>query len=94
MKLNKYRYSMKIIIYSASWCSPCRYAKKLLNEKGLSYKEIDIELENISREKLAEITGGHTVPQIIINEKNIGGFDNLLRLNQSGELDKMITNEN
>ena len=47
MKLNKYRYSMKIIIYSASWCSPCRYAKKLLNEKGLPYKEIDIESENI-----------------------------------------------
>ena len=85
---------MKIIIYSASWCSPCAYAKKLLNEKGLSYEEIDIEKENISREKLAEITGGHTVPQIIINEKHIGGFDNLLQLNQSGELDKMVSNEN
>ena len=85
---------MKIIIYSASWCSPCAYAKKLLDEKGLTYKEIDIEKENISREKLSEITGGHTVPQIIINEKHIGGFDNLLQLNQSGELEKMVSNEN
>mgnify|MGYP001127187867 CR=1 FL=1 len=85
---------MKITIYSTSWCGPCSYAKKLLDEKGLAYDEVDIEKENISREKLAEIANGHTVPQIIINEKPIGGFDSLLKLNQSGQLDEIISNEN
>ena len=55
----------------------------------MSYENIDIEKENISRDDLEKITGGHTVPQIIINNKIIGGFNELLQLNQSGELNKL-----
>ena len=79
-----------IIIYSASWCPPCAAAKKMLNDLNQPFEEIDIEKENISREKLREITGGSTVPQIIINNKSIGGFDSLVILNQTGELQKML----
>ena len=85
---------MKITIYSTTWCPSCVSAKKLLDEIGLPYNEINIENENISRDNLVKITGGSTVPQIVINEKTIGGFDSLLTLSQSGELDKMIANEN
>lgn len=77
-----------IIIYSANWWGACISAKKLLNDKGLSYKEINIENEGISREKLMALTGGYTIPQIIINNKPIGGFDQLLILNQQGKLDE------
>jgi len=79
-----------IKIYSTAWCGPCASAKRLLDSLGQSYQEIDIEQNNISREKLMEMTGGMTVPQIIINEKSIGGFDQLLQLNQSGELEEML----
>jgi|TARA_Y100001968_G_scaffold105726_1_gene95622 GrxC family glutaredoxin len=79
-----------VIIYSAEWCGPCVYAKKLLNEKNIQYKEIDIEKNDISREDLEKMTGGSTVPQIIINDKCIGGFDQLLKLEQSGELNKLL----
>ena len=79
-----------VIIYSAEWCGPCVYAKKLLNEKNIQYKEIDIEKNNISRQDLEKMTGGSTVPQIIINNKCIGGFDQLLKLEQSGELNKLL----
>ena len=79
-----------IKIYSATWCGPCTSAKRLLDSLGQSYEEIDIEENNISREKLMEMTGGMTVPQIIINEKPIGGFDQLLELNQSGKLEEML----
>ena len=79
-----------VIIYSAEWCGPCVYAKKLLNEKNIQYKEIDIEKNNISRQDLEKMTGGSTVPQIIINDKCIGGFDQLLKLEQSGELNKLL----
>ena len=85
---------MKITIYSTTWCPSCVSAKKLLDAKELSYEEINIEEVNISREQLLEITGGHTVPQIVINNKTIGGFENLMMLNQNGELDKIISNEN
>ena len=50
------------------------------------YEEINIQNEGISREKLVELTGGRTVPQIIIDDKSIGGYDNLLVLDQKGEL--------
>ena len=79
-----------VIIYSTSWCGPCKFAKQLLDSKNIKYKEIDIEASNISREELSKLTGGGTVPQIIINEKCIGGFDSLMRLEQSGELEQLI----
>ena len=79
-----------IKIYSTTWCGPCASAKRLLDSLGQSYEEIDIEQNNIIREKLMEMTGGITVPQIIINKKPIGGFDQLLELNQSGKLEEML----
>ena len=75
-----------IKIYTTSWCPYCIAAKRLLNSKGLSYEEINIEEENISREKLMEITGGRSVPQIIINDKPIGGYDDLVEL----DLDEIL----
>ena len=62
----------------------------MLDDMGLSYTEIDIEENNISRDKLSNLTGGHTVPQIIINDKVIGGFTQLLQLNQSGQLKELL----
>ena len=75
-----------IKIYSTSWWGPCKAAKQLLDDKGLSYEDIDIEEAGISRDNLVTLTGGNTVPQIIINNNPIGGFDQLLKLNQEGKL--------
>ena len=79
-----------IQIYSTSWCGPCASAKRLLDDLNQSYEEIDIEKHNISREKLMEITGGMTVPQIVINGKSIGGLNQLIQLNQNGTLKEML----
>ena len=59
---------------------------------GVSYKEINIEEENLSRDDLVKLTGGYTVPQIIINDNPIGGFNELLQLNQSGKLKDLLAN--
>ena len=82
-----------IIIYTTNWWGPCVAAKKMLDDMGMSYKNVDIEKEGISRSDLAKITGGYTVPQIIINNKAIGGFNELLQMNQSGELKGLIKDE-
>lgn len=79
-----------IKIYSTSWCPSCNAAKALLNSKGLDYEEINIENEGMSRQQLSEITGGHTVPQIIVNGNSVGGYEQLMTLNQSGKLDDML----
>ena len=49
-------------MYTANWCPYCRNAKRLLEEKGVAYEEINIEELGISREELSKITGGMTVP--------------------------------
>ena len=59
---------------------------------GVSYEEINIENENLSRDDLSTLTGGYTVPQIIINDNPIGGFNELLQLNQSGKLKDLLAN--
>ena len=59
---------------------------------GMSYEEINIEKENLSRDDLSTLTGGYTVPQIIINDNPIGGFNELLQLNQSGKLKELLAN--
>ena len=73
-------------IYSTSWCPSCIYAKRLLVDRGLEFEEINIEEKGWSRDDLFELTGGRTVPQIIIDEKPIGGYDDLLKLDNIGEL--------
>ena len=77
-------------IYSTSWCPSCISAKRLLDEKNISFEEINIEAVGIGREQLFEITGGMSVPQIVIHDKSIGGFKNLLELSQSGQLEELL----
>lgn len=83
-----------IVIYSVDYCPYCKKAEMLLNKKGLKYRKIDItENEEEYRNKLGEYYGIKsrvTVPQIIIGEKRIGGYDDLKRLNDNGELDKLL----
>ena len=81
-----------IKIYCTNWCGPCIAAKKMLDNMDISYKEINIEKEGLSRDDLAKLTGGVTVPQIMINDNPIGGFNELLHLNQLGKLKKLIAN--
>ena len=79
-----------IIIYTTNWCPSCISAKKLLNSLNIEFQEINIEQQNFSREQLQELTGGFTVPQIIINDTCIGGYDKLLYLHQNKKLDGLL----
>jgi glutaredoxin 3 len=82
----------KVVAYTVDYCPWCRKAKKLLNEKGIEFEEIDITpTEDEMRKKLGGMTGGKTtVPQIFINDKSIGGFTDLQELNESGKLDELL----
>lgn len=75
-----------IKIYTTNWCSFCVMAKRYFDEQEMSYEEINIEEEGISREELQKVTGGMSVPQIIIDDEVIGGYDNLMAMASAGEL--------
>lgn len=81
----------KVVIYSKEPCPYCVMAKNLLNQKGVTeYSEIRIDLYPDQRDKMIEITGRKTVPQIFIGETHVGGFDDLSALNRNGKLDKLL----
>ena len=82
-----------IKIYSSNWCSYYKAAINLLKELKLEFEEINIENENISRQELEKLSGGYTVPQISINGKFIGGYDQLQSLYQNNKLIDLIRNE-
>ena len=69
-----------IVMYTTNWCPACVVAKKVMTDKGLSFREINIETSGMSREQLQEITGRWEVPAIVIDGKNIGGLDNLIKI--------------
>ena len=77
-------------IYTTNWCSSCIAAKNLLKSLNIDYEEINIEEKDISREDLLKLTGGYSVPQILINNKYIGGYDKLLYLHQNDKLNLLI----
>jgi len=80
----------EIVMYTTSVCPYCVQAKRLLSAKGASFQERNIEEMPNGRDFLVELTGRRTVPQILINDQAIGGFDDLAALERSGELDALL----
>ena len=78
-------------MYTSQFCPYCSNAENLLKSKGYEISEkiyVDQNPEELSR--MIEMTGKRTVPQIYINEKYIGGFDELKKLDNTGDLDKEL----
>ena len=81
----------KVEIYTWKFCPFCIRAKALLNEKGINFTEYLIDGDNDARTKMSERAGGlRTVPQIFINEKSIGGCDDLYELERNNKLNELI----
>lgn len=78
-------------IYTTSWCPSCVNAKAFFDNKGVTYTEIDVEQWDDPRGRLETITGRRSVPQIVIGDTHVGGFDDLLALHQDGVLDELLT---
>jgi len=81
----------RIEMYSKSWCPYCQHAKQLLEHKGQTWDEIDVEAEPARVREMVERSGGsRTVPQIFIGGKHVGGFDELVALERAGRLDGLL----
>lgn len=81
----------KIEIYTTKVCPYCVKAKRLLDAKDVDFTEIDVTGNDEERMALVQKSGGRrTVPQIFIDDKAIGGCDDLYALEESGELDKLL----
>ena len=80
-----------IEIYTSPLCGFCHSAKRLLNGKNASFAEIDVMRQPDKRqEMMSRANGRHTVPQIFIDGKHIGGCDDLYALERAGKLDPLL----
>jgi glutaredoxin 3 len=80
----------RIQIYTTRWCGYCVRAKALLDEKKLDYDEIALDDDPAFRQRIRDLTGGWTVPQILIDDEPIGGYPELRRLEHDGRLDELL----
>lgn len=80
----------KITIYTTPICPYCARAKQLLKKKGVRFDEIDVFMDAGARALMERKSGRHTVPQIFIGAKHVGGCDDLYALDHAGKLDPLL----
>jgi len=80
----------EILIYTTEICPYCVRAKALLDAKKVSYQELRVDNDLALREEMQRLSGKRSVPQIFINQKPIGGCDDLFALEKSGTLDALL----
>jgi glutaredoxin 3 len=79
-----------VTLYMSDWCPYCQRARGLLTQKNVDFSEINVEDDGKSREEMIARSNRRTVPQIFIGGKHVGGCDDLIELDRSGELDRLI----
>ena len=80
-----------VTVYSGPSCPYCVRAKQLLQRKGVAFTDIDVKADAAKRdEMLKRANGRQTIPQIFINDRHIGGCDDLYALDAKGELDALL----
>jgi glutaredoxin 3 len=80
----------RVQMYTTAWCGYCVRAKALLDSKGVAYEEINLDEDPQFRQKLLDLTGSWTVPQILLDGEPIGGYTELWQLDKSGRLDERL----
>jgi glutaredoxin 3 len=80
----------KVVLYTTEPCGFCRQAKALLQARGIVYEEVNLAKDEIGRANLVKITGQMTFPQVIIDDRPLGGFRELLEADRDGLLDDLL----
>jgi glutaredoxin 3 len=80
----------KVLMYATAACPFCQSAERLLVSKGVAIEKIRVDLQPERRAEMTKKSGRHTVPQIWIGERHIGGCDDLYALDRAGGLDPLL----
>ena len=79
-----------VTIYGTRFCPYCIAARRFLNDRGIVFEDIALDGNPVLRKEIMARSGRRTVPQIWIGEMHAGGYDDLRRLDRSGQLDGML----
>lgn len=86
-RLTSLKNIMQIRIYTKAYCSYCYAAKSLLARRGLAFEEVPLSGDSEMEKEMRNLTGGTTVPQILIDGVPIGGYTDLVDLDMQGKLE-------
>ncbi len=81
---------MSVVVYSSNYCPFCIRAKALLDKKGVAYQEVLVDGQPAVRQEMMQLSGQRTVPQIWIGDTHVGGCDELMALERSGNLEPLL----
>lgn len=81
----------RVEIYTKWGCPYCVAAKSLLDKKGVAYTEYDVTMGGEKRREMVDrVPGARTVPQVLVDGKALGGFDDINALDREGKLDPIL----
>lgn len=80
----------EVVVYGTATCPYCAAARRLLDGRGVRYREIDVGGSASKRQEMERKSGRYTVPQIFIGQRHVGGFDDLAALERTGELARLL----
>jgi glutaredoxin 3 len=80
----------EITVYTTVPCSFCNHAKALLHKRGLDYVEINLSKDPAGRSELTRCTGMMTFPQVVVGDRLVGGFAELIAADRNGELTDLL----
>jgi glutaredoxin 3 len=82
--------SQAVVVYTTEPCGFCRQAKALLSSRGITYEEINLARSPEGRDALVKRTGQMTFPQILVGERALGGFRELVEADRDGSLKSLL----
>ena len=82
-----------VVMYSTPWCGYCAAAKELLRSKGVEFEDINVDTDAALRQEMMDKSSGNTVPQIFINNEPVGGYTDIVALEEQGKLESLLNQE-
>jgi glutaredoxin 3 len=79
-----------VILYTTERCGSCISAKRLLEQRGIEYREVNLSRDSDGRAQLQRMTGMFTFPQLMIGDRALGGFNELLAADREGRLSELV----
>jgi glutaredoxin 3 len=79
-----------VVVYTTEPCGFCRQAKALLESRGVVFQEVNLAKDPEGRADLVALTGQMTFPQILIENRPLGGFRELIEADRDGVLDELL----
>ena len=90
MSVIKVKSVARVALYTTPNCGYCTLLKRLIRGKSVAFEEVDVSSDFAKRRWLAAQTGRRTVPQLFIDDRPVGGYTDVVALDRSGELDRLL----